>query len=165
MRVQVTSGIGLYVIMIVQVLCAMAFVIFFAIDVSGLTVRPTPYTLREVIQIAAALGLLLSIVLNVVLLRKIVDRARRVEQSMKVASGAIHELIEAEFDRWNLSNAERQVALFAIKGFSNAEIAGMTGKSEGTIKSQSNAIFRKSGVSGRVGLVTHFIEDLLDIAP
>lgn len=165
LRLHAGSGPGLYAIMSVQMACAALFVVFFAVDVSGLTTRPAPYTLREIVQIAAALGLVLSIVLNAILIRKVMQRARQVEQSMKVAAGAIHDLMEAEFDRWGLTAAEREVALYAIKGCSNGEIATMTGKSEGTVKSQSNAVFRKAGVSGRVGLVTHFIDDLLNIAP
>lgn len=165
MRIQIGSGPLLYTIMGIQMSCAALFTAFFAVDVSGLTTRPAPYTLREVVQIAAAVGLVLSIVLNAVLIRKVIQRAHVVEQSMKVASGAIHDLMETEFDRWRLTAAEREVALYAIKGCSNAEIAEMTGKSEGTVKSQSNAVFRKARVSGRVGLVTHFIDDLLSIAP
>ena len=60
-----------------------------------------------------------------------------------------------------MSRAEREVALLAIKGFSNAEIAEMTGKSEGTVKSQSAAVFRKADVQGRIGLVTHFMEEIV----
>jgi hypothetical protein len=54
------------------------------------------------------------------------------------------------------------VALFAIKGLSTQEIAALRATSEGTVKAQTNAIYRKAGVNGRPQLLSLFIEDLLD---
>ncbi|MFN3578474.1 MAG: helix-turn-helix transcriptional regulator, partial [Tabrizicola sp.] len=53
------------------------------------------------------------------------------------------------------------VALFAIKGMSTAEIAQLRSTSEGTVKAQTNAIYRKAGVTGRPQLLSLFIEDLM----
>ena len=53
------------------------------------------------------------------------------------------------------------VALFAIKGMSTAEIAALRSTSEGTVKAQTNAIYRKAGVSGRSQLLSLFIDDLM----
>jgi DNA-binding NarL/FixJ family response regulator len=44
---------------------------------------------------------------------------------------------------------------------STAEIAGLRATSEGTIKAQTNAIYRKAGVTGRPQLLSLFIEDLM----
>ena len=52
-------------------------------------------------------------------------------------------------------------AMWSIKGMSTAEIAGLRQTSEGTVKAQTNAIYRKAGVSGRPQLLSLFIEDLL----
>ena len=67
--------------------------------------------------------------------------------------------------RWALSPAERDVAIFAIKGMSNAEIAALRDKSEATIKAQLNAVFRKAGVNGRAQLISYFIEVLMNTKP
>jgi DNA-binding CsgD family transcriptional regulator len=75
------------------------------------------------------------------------------------------EVLEEKFSEWSLTPAERDVALFAIKGLSTAEIAGVRSTSEGTVKAQTNAIYRKAGVSGRPQLLSLFIEDLIDAAP
>ncbi len=140
---------------------ALVFLGFFVIDVLPVRQRPFGYTLREAVQIAAVLALFLSVAINVVLLRRILARNRALEQSLMVARGAFETLAEAEFDRWALSAAEREIAILALKGFSNAEIAAMTGKSEGTVKSQTAAVFRKAGVQGRIGLVGHFMDELV----
>ena len=54
---------------------------------------------------------------------------------------------------------------FAIKGMSTQEIAGLRGVSEGTIKAQTNAIYRKAGISGRAQLLSLFIEDMIADLP
>ena len=71
------------------------------------------------------------------------------------------EVLEERFADWGLTPAERDVALFAIKGMSTQEIATLRSTSEGTVKAQTNAIYRKAGVSGRGGF-SLFIEDLME---
>jgi DNA-binding NarL/FixJ family response regulator len=46
-----------------------------------------------------------------------------------------------------------------------ADIARLRQTSEGTVKAQSNAIYRKAGVNGRTQLLSLFIEDLMEAAP
>ena len=66
---------------------------------------------------------------------------------------------------WGLTAAETDVALFAIKGMSTVEIAGLRGVSEGTIKAQTNAIYRKAKVSGRPQLLSQFLDELVEMDP
>jgi DNA-binding CsgD family transcriptional regulator len=54
------------------------------------------------------------------------------------------------------------VALYAVKGYANAEIAELRGKSEATIKTQINAVFRKAGVQNRGQLIAQFLDLLLE---
>ena len=61
-----------------------------------------------------------------------------------------------------LTPAERDVAMFSIKGLSTAEIASLRKTSEGTVKAQTNAIYRKAGVAGRSQLLSLFVDDLMD---
>jgi len=70
--------------------------------------------------------------------------------------------MQVRFSDWGLTVAERDVALFAIKGLSTLEIASLRGTAEGTVKAQTNAIYRKAGVNGRPQLLSLFIEDLMD---
>jgi DNA-binding CsgD family transcriptional regulator len=72
------------------------------------------------------------------------------------------DILNERFDDWGLTPAERDVALFAIKGLSIADIAQMRSTSEGTVKAQTNAIYRKAGVTGRSQLLSLFIDDLMD---
>lgn len=75
----------------------------------------------------------------------------------------------AEIDRqlrdWSLTPAERATAMFLLKGLSHKDIASLTGKSERTVRNQSTAVYRKSGLSGRAELSAFFLEDLLPPDP
>jgi DNA-binding CsgD family transcriptional regulator len=72
------------------------------------------------------------------------------------------DVMNERFDEWGLTPAERDVALFAIKGLSIADIAQLRSTSEGTVKAQTAAIYRKAGVSGRPQLLSLFIDDLME---
>lgn len=145
--------------LVVQILCAFFFVSNIVFSVLGLP--PFNWAFHEVIEIGASLGLVLGIVMGTVLVRRSQARTAEVEGQLRAASGAFMELLDERFADWGLTPAERDVALFAIKGLSTQDIATMRATSEGTVKAQTNAIYRKAGVSGRPQLLSLFIEDLM----
>jgi DNA-binding CsgD family transcriptional regulator len=69
--------------------------------------------------------------------------------------------IQKQFMRWALSNAEAEVGLLLLKGFSHQEIANIRNSSERTVREQARALYRKAGISGRSSLSAFFLEDLL----
>jgi DNA-binding CsgD family transcriptional regulator len=69
--------------------------------------------------------------------------------------------IDAQFDRWQLSAAEREVALLLLKGLAHKEIADLRHTTEKTVRQQGLAVYRKAGLSGRAELAAFFLEDLL----
>jgi DNA-binding NarL/FixJ family response regulator len=69
--------------------------------------------------------------------------------------------IETQFSRWNLTEAEREVALLILKGLSHKEIATVRSVSERTVREQARSVYSKSGLTGRAGLSAFFLEDLL----
>ena len=148
-------------ILIVQVACAVFFVSDILSSVIGLRSTPISWQLRELIEIGAAVGLILGGVLGALALRRAHAARDAAEEKLRLASGAFMELLAERFADWGLTPAERDVALFAIKGMSTAEIASLRNTSEGTVKAQTNAIYRKAGVTGRPQLLSLFIEDLM----
>ncbi|MEM6339991.1 MAG: LuxR C-terminal-related transcriptional regulator [Pseudomonadota bacterium] len=150
------------IILVIQVLCAVFFVSDILISVLGLTVEPINWQVHELIEIGAAIGLIIGVVLGALTLRASNRRSDRIESQLRAASGAFMELLYDKFEEWSLTPAERDVALFAIKGLSTQDIAAVRETSEGTVKAQTNAIYRKAGVSGRPQLLSVFIDDLID---
>jgi DNA-binding CsgD family transcriptional regulator len=149
-------------VVLVQSVCAAFFLYNIAVSVLGLT--PLNWSAHEAIEIGAALGLILGSLLGAVALRRSQARTAQAEAQLRRASAAFMDVMAQRFDAWGLTPAERDVALFAIKGLSTADIAGLRSTSEGTVKAQTNAIYRKAGVSGRPQLLSLFIEDLMDDA-
>lgn len=151
-------------ILFVQALCALFFVSDILFSVLGIYARPLAWQTREFLELGAALGLILGVVLGGLALRRMARDRRRAEEKLRRASGAFMDLLEERFEEWGLTASERDVALFAIKGMSTAEIATLRKTAEGTVKAQTNAIYRKAGVSGRPQLLSLFIEDLMEPA-
>jgi DNA-binding CsgD family transcriptional regulator len=71
------------------------------------------------------------------------------------------EAIDAQFSRWNLTEAEREVALLLLKGLSVKEISLVRATSERTVRAQSASLYSKAGLTGRAALSAFFLEDLL----
>lgn len=144
-----------------QAICAVYFVADIGSSVLGLSVRPLNWQLVELLEIGAALGLILGVVLGAVALGRMRARTRRAEDALRLASGAFMDVLSDRFQTWGLTPAERDVALFAIKGMSTGDIARLRDTSEGTVKAQTAAIYRKAGVTGRPQLLSLFIDDLM----
>ncbi len=69
--------------------------------------------------------------------------------------------IDEQFTLWNLTEAEKEVALLLLKGLSLKEIAQVRATSERTIRAQARALYAKAGLSGRAALSAFFLEDLM----
>ncbi|MFS4582923.1 helix-turn-helix transcriptional regulator [Phaeobacter sp. C3_T13_0] len=94
-------------------------------------------------------------------LRQILMRQDKLEDQIKVASGAFNDVMETRFSSWSLTSAEREVAILAIKGFSIAEMANLRDTKQGTIKAQCASIYKKADVTGRLQLLSIFLDDLM----
>lgn len=148
-------------ILVVQVLSAFFFISDILSAYVGLWTEPLPWELRELLEIMAAIGLAIGVGFGAVSLWYAHRERRLAEERLRRASSAFGDLLAERFTEWRLTPAEADVALFAIKGLSTAEIGALRGTSEGTVKAQTNAIYRKAGVSGRSQLLSLFIEDLM----
>jgi len=71
------------------------------------------------------------------------------------------EAIDRQFDRWQLSPAEREVALLLLKGLSHKDVADVRTTSERTVRQQALSVYRKADLAGRAELAAFFLEDLL----
>ena len=69
--------------------------------------------------------------------------------------------LDRQFARWELSPAEKDVALLLLKGLSHKEVAEVRGVTEDTARQQARAVYRKGGLSGRHDLAAFFLEDLM----
>jgi DNA-binding NarL/FixJ family response regulator len=68
--------------------------------------------------------------------------------------------VSQQFRDWELTPAEREVAVLLLRGQSHKEIATATGRSERTVRQHAIAAYHKAGVGGRAELAAFFLGDL-----
>lgn len=116
---------------------------------------------HDYLEAAVVIALGIGIYFTITEIRRVLRREQQLREQVAIASGAFAEVLQRFFDDWELTPAERDVAFFLIKGLSFTEIAALRQTREGTIKAQSNAIYKKAGVTGRHQLLSLFMEELL----
>jgi len=150
------------VIVLIQFLCALFFVSDILLTALNIRATPIPWHIRELLEIGASVGLILGVVVGGIILSNTLNKSRKSEEKLRLVSAAFMDVVAEKFVEWRLTAAEKDVALFLLKGMSTHEIAVLRQTSEGTVKAQTNAIYRKSGVTGRPQLFSLFIDDLMD---
>ena len=152
---------ALYGAFALQTVSALFFVGELWSEVLGLRTWPTPWAWQETIQILASAGLLVGVVVSGVFIKRSLGRLDHLGRQIDVLMGNYHHHLIEQFAAWGLSPSEEAVAIYAIKGFSNAEIADLRNTSIATVKSQMNSIFRKAGLSSRQQLISFLVEEFI----
>ncbi|WP_371170259.1 helix-turn-helix transcriptional regulator [Aliiroseovarius sp. 2305UL8-7] len=84
------------------------------------------------------------------------------EVELNTLKGNLADTVKAQFEQWNLSKSECEVAWLVIKGFSFREISNLRSVAEKTVRKQAGSIYTKSNTSNRSEFTASFLEDLLD---
>ncbi|MEX3017821.1 helix-turn-helix transcriptional regulator [Gymnodinialimonas hymeniacidonis] len=147
----------------VQALCCA----YFLYDITLDFVRPGSVNSladSDIVEGIVTVTLFLGLAFTATELRRALGHQTRLTEQLQVASGAFQALLDAKFAEWALTSAERDVALLAIKGYSIAEIADLRQTAQGTAKAQAASVYRKADVSGRLQLISLFLDDLMNDA-
>lgn len=134
--------------------------VFFVGDAIGDLISD-PQAAHSIFESIVALALVLGVVFGGWELRRALEKMRTQEAALAVASGALYDVIQAEFAAWGLTAAEQDVGFLALKGLDAAEIADMRGSAQGTVRAQLTRVYAKAGVSNRAQFAALFVEDLL----
>jgi DNA-binding NarL/FixJ family response regulator len=130
------------------------------------------HLLVEMLMIAMSLSVIIWLLLHLrsqnraleQIKREIAEQKKRKTQTGgedHEARAKLGEIIRQQFQRWQLTSSEQEVALLLLKGLSFKEIAGVRETHEKTVRQQASAIYRKADVSGRHAFSAWFIEDFL----
>ncbi len=159
--------IALWAIAVLQFNATLFFVVGIAFTLFDLRLGILTPELFENQFILQAVGLVLGVVMGWIAIRMSIQRADRAEEKLRHISSDFSDLLNEYFAKWHLTLAERDVAIFMIKGMRTKDIARLRGTSDGTIKAQTNAIYRKAGVTRHTELLSLFIDDLMgnDMTP
>jgi DNA-binding CsgD family transcriptional regulator len=124
-------------------------------------IRNSGPSLHILIEAVIAFALLAGVAVGALQVRQMWMEGRRRQAALAVAAGALSEVVALRFREWRLTPAEADVAVFALKGFDVAEIAGLRGSAAGTVRAQLAHVYEKAGVNSRSALASLFLEDLL----
>lgn len=69
--------------------------------------------------------------------------------------------VDRQFEEWQLTPAEREVALLLLQGYSHKHIAKATARSERTARQHATAVYEKAGLGSRAELAAFFLEGLM----
>lgn len=94
-------------------------------------------------------------------LAKSAAEAERWRREARDLMRGLSQAIDEQFDRWQLSPAEKEVGLLLLKGLSHREIAEARSVTEATARQQARAVYKKAGLAGRHDLAAFFLEDLM----
>ncbi|ACY13895.1 helix-turn-helix transcriptional regulator [Haliangium ochraceum] len=94
-------------------------------------------------------------------LAKSAAEAERWRDEARDLMRGLGQAIDEQFERWQLSPAEKEVGLLLLKGLSHREVAEARSVTEATARQQARAVYKKAGLSGRHELAAFFLEDLM----
>ena len=127
----------------------------------------TPYSKDEVIHLVFEGGAVLALFFGMVSLFKYTSflKNQNIIAHMQLSALKVDfdEYVRSQFAKWELTVAEKDVALLLLRGLSTSDIADLRSVSVGTIKVQAHNIFGKSGVSSRVEFMALFMDEFIDI--
>ena len=163
-----TSRLALIAVLALQLFCAVFFLFDGVLDVLG-PVMPTGLTLGlsqgDLFEWLLGLALVVSVIVTALQVRRLLRDQRRMKNALQAASGAVGEFLQHQFRDWDLSPSESDVALFAIKGSSIAEIARMRGTGRHHQGPTQRDLPQSRG-HRPAPLISFFIDEMVDgIAP
>ena len=116
-----------------------------------------------IFEMIAVLALVIAIVEMLGNIRRLRDEKLRQTNQLKHLREDFDELVHEKFAAWNLTPAERDVALMMLRGLTVEQISDLRNVSKGTIKVQSHKIMQKADVASRVELMSIFLDEFMDV--
>ena len=127
----------------------------------------TPYSKDEVIHLVFEGGAVVALFFGMLSLFKYTSflKNQNIKAQMQLSALKVDfdEYVRSQFAKWELTVAEKDVALLLLRGLNTSDIADLRSVSVGTIKVQAHKIFGKSGVSSRVEFMALFMDEFIDI--
>jgi len=154
------------IVLLLQVMSCLFFTYDVIKDVAVHTKNNAPYSEEEAIhtifEFFAVVGLLFGSVTMWRTLEYNLQLNVKANETIEIQKGHFDEIALSRFNSWEFTASEKDVAKLILRGLSLKEIAEARGVSIGTIKAQTNSIFRKSKTENRAAFLGLFIDEFLD---
>ncbi|MFT6506375.1 helix-turn-helix transcriptional regulator [Colwellia polaris] len=86
---------------------------------------------------------------------------KNITEEMSLARKQYSQVIHDQFELWQLTKSEQEVAMLLLKGLSFKEICAVRETKEKTARQQASTIYSKSAVEGRHDFAAWFLEDFI----
>lgn len=93
--------------------------------------------------------------------RELVHELKRSNRILKNPESEFWKEVKLQMETWKLTDAEKEVAVLILRGFSHQQIAGVRQKSLRTIENQTASIYEKSSMRGKLEFISFFLTPLL----
>jgi len=114
-------------------------------------------------EILATIGLTLGLIEILTYIKELQKSDEKHELQLKHLTEDFDALVHKRFNKWGLTDAEKDIALFMLRGLSNSEISDLRKVAVGTIRVQSHRVLQKAGASSRTELMSIFMEEFMDV--
>jgi len=92
------------------------------------------------------------------------EQAENAEESLYYLKNDFDTLLKRKFAAWGFTDAEREIAILVLRGFTNAQIAELRETKVGTVKVQIHKLIQKTNSVSRTDFMAIFMDEFLDFA-
>ena len=151
----------------IMALSALFFFQDVANDIREHIVTDTAYSFGNALhlffEILATIGLTLGLIEILTYIKVLQKSEEKHELQRQHLTEDFDALVHKRFKKWNLTDAEKDIALFMLRGLNNSEIADLRKVAVGTVRVQSHRVLQKAGTSSRTELMSIFMEEFMDV--
>lgn len=94
-------------------------------------------------------------------LKRVREQTARWQQEQLELVTNLRKAIRTQFQQWEFSPTEQEIAFYLLKGLSMKDIAGLRGTTDRSVKQQAYVLYHKAGLAGRAELSAFFLGELL----
>ena len=147
----------------INLFLSFALMIFFVVDVITDIINNAPRDIHFYSEGFFVIALVYILIFQIKEIRTMEVEIKTSHQELEVLKGGLTREIEKQFNSWQLTPSEKEVAWLILKGISYSDIAKVKDISKRTVDQHSGSIFKKSNSSNRHEFVSGFIEEILTI--
>ncbi|GBF50170.1 response regulator [Leptospira ryugenii] len=93
--------------------------------------------------------------------QNLIEDLKRTNRILHNPENSFWQEVKVQLEKWKLTDAEKEIAVLLLRGFSHQQIAGVRQKSLRTIENQTAAIYEKSSMRGKLEFISYFLTPLL----
>ena len=117
--------------------------------------------LHLVMEILAEAALILAVILSLSSYFRLKETSKHNRDLVNAIRTGFDQVLDKKFGEWELTEAQKDIALLSARGQSISEIAEVRHTRDGTVKAHLHNIYKKANVSSRTELLAVLMDELL----